>query len=560
MKNDSTKLIVFVLISGAILFGFNYFYGPKPAAVQAPSEQAASVQGSTVQPASTTQAAAQDSKAQMIPSAIKAKDERLYTLDNSLATVSFTNIGGSLSGVKLKKYNDTKNGKEEPLEMLPARSVSTYLSLYNPEYNLVNSAWAFDGSTSVDGGQTVSFSKEIKPGIKIVKIFTLPNDSYSVNVKLKFVNRSSAPFAFKDFQYSWGPNVHLLPDEQKRSKSGVGEGFNKVLYNYDKTFKTINTDLKSKNNKTTSLDAIPDWIAVKDLYFTAALQPALKADIKNAVIKDEAGGFVYLGLNLRDILVNANSEETIAIDSFVGPVEFNRLKKLGMDKIMDLGSIRFLGEWMFYGLDYLYKVTKNYGIAILLLTFFIRLLLWVPSNSSFKQMKETQSKMAVIKPRMETLKKIYKDDAQKLNEETMKLYQEYKINPFGGCLPMLLQLPIFIALYGVLINVVELKGAKFAFWITDLSQPDKFFILPVFMGVTMLLQQKMSAQPSMDQQSEMSQKLLLYGMPIFLTFMSFSWPAGLMLYWSISNVLGILQQMLVNRSKDAPKLKVISHK
>jgi YidC/Oxa1 family membrane protein insertase len=309
-----------------------------------------------------------------------------------------------------------------------------------------------------------------------------------------------------------------------------------------------------------ALDAIPDWIAVKDLYFTAALKPVLKADIKSAVIKDEAGGFVYLGMNLRDMLVNANSEEAVSIDSYVGPAEYNRLKKAGMDKIIDLGGIRFLGEWMFYGLDYIYKLTKNYGVAILLLTLLIRLLLWIPSNSSFKQMKETQSKMAVIKPRMETLKKIYKDDPQKLNEETMKLYQEYKINPFGGCLPMLLQLPIFIALYGTLINVVELKGAKFAFWITDLSQPDKFFILPVFMGVTMLLQQKMSAQPSMDQQSEMSQKLLLYGMPIFLTFMSFSWPAGLMLYWSISNVLGILQQLLVNRSKDTPKLKVISHK
>lgn len=552
MNKDSSKLIVFVLISGAILFGFNYFYGPKPKVQDAAATAAAQTgvsQVSAASPQAGATAEATGTKTPAKPSSIRTSDEKLYTVENSLAVFSFTNIGGSLSGLKLKKYNDLKNGREEPLEMLPARSVSTYLSLYSAELNLVDSAWVYDGTIASKGSQAVSFSKQIKPGIKIVKEFTVPDDSYTVNVKLKFINKSPAPYAFKDFQYSWGPNVHYLPGELAVIKSGVGGGYNKVVYTSGSTFKLINTNLKSKENKTTVLDLIPDWIAVKDLYFTSALKPAVKSDIKNAVIKDESGGFVYLGMNLRDVLVNSGAEETIEVDSYVGPAEFHRLKKLGMDKIVDLGGIRFLGEWMFYGLDYIYKLTKNYGIAILLLTFLIRVLLWIPSNSSFKQMKETQSKMAVIKPRMETLKKIYKDDAQKLNEETMKLYQEYKINPFGGCLPMLLQLPIFIALYGTLINVVELKGANFAFWLKDLSKPDPFYILPVFMGITMLVQQKMSAQPSMDSQNDASQKILMYGMPIFLTYMAFSWPAGLMLYWSISNVLGIAQQLLVNRSK-----------
>ena len=114
---------------------------------------------------------------------------------------------------------------------------------------------------------------------------------------------------------------------------------------------------------------------------------------------------------------------------------------------------------------------------------------------------------------------------------------------------MLLQLPVFIALYGTLINVVELKGANFGFWIKDLSKPDPFYILPVFMGLTMLLQQKMSAQPSMNTENDSTQKIMMYGMPIFLTYMAFQWPAGLMLYWSISNLLGIAQQLLVNKSK-----------
>jgi YidC/Oxa1 family membrane protein insertase len=547
MNNDSTRLIVFVLIAGAILFGSNYFFGPKPNPQGlAP---AAAAQNAAKARSAGSAAPAPDGTVQMKHSTVRSVEEKLYTMENSLAVISFSNIGGSLSGFKLKKYNDMKNGKDKPLEMLPARSVATYLSLYSSELNLTDSSWTNDGVSSLNGAKTISFSKQVKPGIKIIKEFSVPDDSYTVNVKLKFVNKSQAPYAFKDLQYSWGPNVHYLPGELTLVKSGTGGGYNKVVYTYDKTYKVITTNLKSKENKITALDAIPDWIAVKDLYFASALKPVLKADIKSAVIKDEAGGFVYLGMNLRDILVNAGSEETIAIDSYIGPAEYYRLKKLGMDKIVDLGGIRFLGEWMFYGLDFIYKLTKNYGVAILLLTLIIRLLLWIPSNSSFKQMKETQSKMAVIKPRMETLKKIYKDDAQKLNEETMKLYQEYKINPFGGCLPMLLQLPVFIALYGTLINVVELKGANFGFWIKDLSKPDPFYILPVFMGLTMLLQQKMSAQPSMNTENDSTQKIMMYGMPIFLTYMAFQWPAGLMLYWSISNLLGIAQQLLVNKSK-----------
>jgi YidC/Oxa1 family membrane protein insertase len=164
-------------------------------------------------------------------------------------------------------------------------------------------------------------------------------------------------------------------------------------------------------------------------------------------------------------------------------------------------------------------------------------------------MKDTQAKMKTVQPRMETLKKIYKDDAQKLNEETMKLYKEYGINPFGGCLPMLIQIPIFIALYQTLISMVELKGAYFFGWLKDLSKPDPFYILPVFMGVSMIIQQMMSKPVSMTPEAETQQKMMMWGMPIFLTFMAIKWPSGLLLYWGMSNVLAIVQQFVVNKSK-----------
>ncbi|MCX8094486.1 MAG: membrane protein insertase YidC, partial [Candidatus Goldbacteria bacterium] len=205
--------------------------------------------------------------------------------------------------------------------------------------------------------------------------------------------------------------------------------------------------------------------------------------------------------------------------------------------------------WMFYAMDFLFKITKNYGWAIILLTIIVRIILWIPSQQSYKQMKDTQAKMKIIQPRMETLKKVYKDDPQKLNEEMLKLYKEYKINPFGGCLPMLLQLPIFIALYQTLISMVELKGASFIWWLKDLSRPDPYFILPIFMGVTMIIQQKMSQSPSLSTESMAQQNILMYGLPVFLTIMAFSWPSGLLLYWGMSNVLAIAQQLFVNKTK-----------
>ncbi len=254
---------------------------------------------------------------------------------------------------------------------------------------------------------------------------------------------------------------------------------------------------------------------------------------------------------MNDILIEGNSESTLSLDSYIGPQEYKRLKAIGIEKAVDLGWMRAISVWMFYALDWLFKVTKNYGVAILLLTLLMRGVLWYPSQKSYKHMKETQQKMSIIKPRMETLKKVYKDDSQKLNEETMKLYKEYKINPLGGCLPMLIQIPIFIAFYQTLMNMVELKGAAFMWWMQDLSRPDPFYILPLFMGASMFLQQKMSqaATPAVDANAAQQQKILLYGMPIFLTFMAFKWPSGLLLYWGMSNVLAIAQQFMVNKSK-----------
>jgi YidC/Oxa1 family membrane protein insertase len=511
---------------------------------------AVSTQGQTKSAASGASSSIPISAAQPANETFVSADSKTYDLENDLVKISFSDIGGVINSYLLKNLEDSRE-KGKALELIPNKSSFTYLALNSPDYKLENVKWKYEGTRITEQGSMISFSRFISNGVKVTKSFSIMNKSYVVQTDITIANTTNAPAAVKNLSLEWGPNIQYLPSEMSKRKDGM-YAYNRLMYPVGKDMKKIEIKTNTKEDKITILPEKPEFIAYKDLYFTATLKAEKGTDYKNAFLKEHAGGFAFSGFNLNDIVVDPKKETTLTFSSYIGPQEYMRLKKEGLSGIVDLGWPRFLGIWMFQAMQFFFKLTKNYGLAILLLTLLVRLILWIPSDNSYKHMKDTQKKMTIIKPRLETLKKIYKDDAQKLNEEMMKLYQEYKINPFGGCLPMLLQLPIFIALYQTLINMVELKGANFALWWTDLSKPDKFYVLPVFMGVTMFIQQKMSAasQPVTDESAAQQQKIMMYGMPIFLTFLSFQWPSGLLLYWGMSNCLAIIQQVLVNSRKD----------
>ncbi|PKL91294.1 MAG: hypothetical protein CVV21_08765 [Candidatus Goldiibacteriota bacterium HGW-Goldbacteria-1] len=556
MNDKNSRLITFIILSAIILFGYNMLFMPKPAANQ-PQETAAvspatqaSQNARAVQPAvsgtETTTALKTNT-----PSAIKPFEEKKFVIENTLARVSFSDRGAVAIGYELKKFTAGKENNEV-LELIPNKASYSYLALNQAAgQDLTAIRWKYDGSLIGDNGSIITFSTPLSDGVTAVKKFILDADTYALTTEIIFKNSTSSPKSVKDMQLMWGPNIHLLPSEFQKNKDGM-YAFNRVHYPLGRELKKVEIKANIKEDKITNV-GVPDYIVIKDLYFMSSFKPAEKTTYKSALIKEYKGGFGFIAINLNDALIEPRSEVSSSFVSYIGPQEYKRLKEFGMERVVDLGWPRFLGLWMFYAMDFFHKLTKNYGVAILLLTLLVRLILWVPSQHSFKQMKDTQKKMTIIKPRIETLKKVYKNDSQKLNEETMKLYQEYKINPLGGCLPMLIQMPIFIALYQMLINMVELKGAYFALWLKDLSKPDPFFVLPIFMGVSMFFQQKMtsSATPVTDESAAMQQKIMLWGMPIFLTFLSFSWPSGLLLYWSMSNILGIAQQLMVNNSKTA---------
>ena len=233
-----------------------------------------------------------------------------------------------------------------------------------------------------------------------------------------------------------------------------------------------------------------------------------------------------------------DGEKKFKIQIYNGPLLYENLKALNAHvySALEFGWFAWLGIPMLVVLKFFYSIFHNYGLAIILLTVLIKAVLWWPTHSSYKSMK----KMQEAQPHLKAIKERHKDNMQKQQEEMMKLYKEKKINPLGGCLPMLLQLPIFFALYSLLVNAIELRNAGFVLWITDLSLKDPYYVLPVLMGVSMFIQQKMT--PTTDPQQA---KMFLF-MPFIMTFLFSSLPAGVILYWVVQNILSILQQYLVN--------------
>ena len=233
---------------------------------------------------------------------------------------------------------------------------------------------------------------------------------------------------------------------------------------------------------------------------------------------------------------------------YVGPKEQARLEKLApsLDLVVDYGALWFIAKPLFVCLKWLYQLIGNWGWAIILLTVFLKLLFYPLSAAGYRSM----ANMRRVQPRLMSIRERYQNDKARLNQAMMDLYKEEKINPLGGCFPVLIQIPVFIALYWVLLESVEMRQAPFMLWLQDLSSPDPYFVLPLIMGVTMFLQQKLNPAP-MD---PVQQKVMSILPVVFTVFFAF-FPAGLVLYWVSNNILSIAQQARINHTLEKAGLK-----
>ncbi len=501
------RTLIAVVLSIAILIGYQFFFATPPPPQKPAEKPEGIVEKGTI--AEKTQIA--PVKPVSIPSAAVAEKE--ITVDTELYSATLTSVGGTVKKWELKKHTD-KEGLSVVLQK--GQSVVPPLSIMSQNnFNL-------SGINFRVSGRNLSLSENLPTGSLV---FEYATPEYSVRRTFTFYN-NKYKFDLKD-------EVIGLPEYWL----AVGNDFG--IYNKKDDSEHIgpillqNTDrIEIKTGKLQEPKVFQGgikWIANEDKYFFAGIVPAKQMDEAKAWKIQDASVIAIKGKpGVNDFLI------------YAGPKEHDRLKELnvGLDHIIDFGFFSIISRPLFWLLKLFYDYLGNYGWAIVLLTIVTRIPFIPLINKSQKAMKKMQD----IQPKMAELKEKYKNDPQKMQKELMAMYKKHKVNPLGGCLPMLLQVPVFFALYTILSIAIELRGAPFMLWVTDLSVKDPYYILPIVMGITMVVQQKMTPT-SMDPKQA---KIMMF-MPVIFTFLFLNFASGLVLYWLVNNVLSIIQQFFVNK-------------
>lgn len=454
-------------------------------------------------------------------------------IENQSITYRFSTQGGVLTHAMLHKR---KNLNGEPLNLVRHPEGSLYpLTIVTGEPGLdkILRTGHFEPSA-----KTIVLSKDTPraeltlhfkhpSGLEVLRRITFEygNPLFKVTTQLR-----APPFENRNLKYAvlWGPGIG----------GADTAGPNYISFSGPTTF--VNNE-RIENPAEDMQDIVTHkgdlvWTGFQNKYFAAALIP--ENGVASAFVQKVDNDTQYVGLNLESV----QSAATASFLVYIGTKELELLERLDhkLVRLIDYGwfgnKFAFLVKPILKCLNFFYDWLGNYGWSIIMLTFVIKLIFFPLTHKSFKSMKGMQK----IQPYVKVLQERYKDDRQKMNEEMIALYRQHKVNPLGGCLPMLLQIPVFIALYHALFFSIELRGAPFILWIQDLSQSDPYFVTPVLMGATMYLQQKLT--PSVA--DPIQQKIFLM-MPILFTFLFITFPAGLVIYWTVNNLLTIAQQYYI---------------
>lgn len=392
----------------------------------------------------------------------------------------------------------------------------------------------------------VTLDGKSKDGLDVKKEFVFTKGSYLIDVNYKIANPSTT--LWKGYL-----NTQLLrssPKEDKSSIFHIGSYTGASFSNPGKSrYQKVSFSDMSKSNL--DVDAKGGWIAMQQHYFLSAWVPNAESENKFytlATNKDYTIGAVSQAIN-----VKPNEEKAVGSKLYIGPEITSVLKSISpsLDLTVDYGILWFLSSLLFSLMKAIYSVVGNWGWSIVIVTVLIKLAFYRLSATSYKSM----ASMRKLQPKLQALRERYGDDKAKISQATMELYKQEKVNPLGGCLPIVIQIPVFIALYWVLLESVELRQAPFIFWINDLASADPYHVLPLIMGATMLVQQKLNPAPA----DPMQAKVMMF-LPILFTALFWNFPSGLVLYWIVNNTLSILQQWYITRkySDEKPIKKVVA--
>lgn len=524
---DLKRTILAVALSMAVLVLFQTYFAPSPPSPgTSPTAPGAAPVGAPGEP--TVLAGAPG--AELGPTA--PAPVRRASLENDRVVLDLSSRSAAIVGARLLEYREHPRPGSEPVRLLGSPAGTDLAGGVRLLESLPD--WRQVYEEVERRPDRVTYAWTAPSGLRLEKTYSLDPGRYDVALDVRVVNGTG----------SWLRDrlgLVLVQDfaPHQDTYSFTGPAYYRQGDFEEVAIKKIKDGLQDPGNIA--------WAAFLEKYFlVAAVPPTAEGTtlrLAPHLGQDKVAELELLG-PVFELLPGA--EATFSYRLYLGPKETNALAPLGsnLDALVHYGFFHVIAKPLMVFLNAIYSVTGNYGIAIILLTTVIKAVFWPLSARSFKSMQ----RMKELQPKMERLKEKHGKDRERLNMEVMQLYKTHKVNPLGGCLPMLVQIPFFFALYKILLGSIELRHAPFFLWITDLADKDPYYITPLVMGASMFLQQKLTP---MTGTNAAQMKMMMYGLPVVFTFMFLNFPSGLVLYWLVNNLLSIAQQALMLRQAKA---------
>ncbi|BCL59410.1 membrane protein insertase YidC [Desulfomarina profundi] len=554
---DTYRAFLAIVISFVILVGYQYFFVGFDQPV---SPDKVAVQNENVAEKNVKSPAAQETVAPAVPvkthieppAPVYDREAKNIIVETDLYSALLSEDGGTVKSFRLKKHKETHDPDSPGMELVKTDDDQGYplefswgsalgkRVLYDSERQEIH-------LSRENGKAVLRMTANGSNGLLIEREYSFDNETYLVDLTIRVKNSSMNP-------------LQGIPQLYQINSPFMGNSGPTSRYLFSGPVAFVNGELETvkakefKDGPKTIKGAI-DWAGYEGNYFLCGIVPIDGAGNSFTMEGDQDLTRMQLAGDLDTLQPGGVKEYKYHL--FYGPKKLEMLKSIGynLDKAVNFGWFDVIAKPTLWLLNKFYSVFGNYGIAIILVTILFKVLFWPITQKGMKSMKNMQK----LQPKMAKIKEKYKDDPTRMNQEVMSLYKTYKVNPLGGCLPMVLQIPVFFALYKVLLQSIELRHAPFMLWITDLSAPDRLYlgfdipylggfpVLTVLMGASMFLQQKMSPSTADPTQA----KIMMF-LPLIFTFMFIKFASGLVLYWFINNLLSILQQVIINRETKKP--------
>lgn len=545
---DSKRLIIFIVLSMGILLLWQEYFAPK-----APPKPVAAQTATTDVPAAAAPAAAQPADTAQL-----ARGQRVVVTTDVLRAEIDTQ-GGDLRQLSLLKH-DAAEDPNKPFDLLTDKGGRIYIaqtglvSAANPQLPTHKTVFSAERTAySLTGDKVeVRLTAPEAGGVKVAKVYTFRKGGYDIAVRYEVTNLGTQPLTASAY-------YRLLRD----GKAPEGEGrfahtfTGPAVFTSEHKFQKVSFEDLDKNKADYARSAGDGWVGMVQHYFLSAwiLKPKDGSSVCSSAtacrfeLKPTSG--LYSAAAMVDLKPIAPGQTgTLTVPLYAGPQEYDVITRVadGLEYSKDYGWVHIFASPLFWLLTKLHAIVQNWGWAIILLTLIVKGVFYPLTAASYRSM----AKMKALSPRLERLKEQYGDDRMKFQQAVMEMYKTEKINPLGGCLPILIQIPVFIGLYWALLASVELRQAPWVLWIHDLSRPDPYYVLPALMAISMFVQTFLNPPPTDPMQAKMMKI-----MPIAFSVMFFFFPAGLVLYWVVNNILSILQQWYINRQIEQAKKVVL---